>query len=332
VLIGQSTPTTAYPDTVFVGLCTTAAQANGGNLTGATTAVYTLQPAPPLPSRQVCSPLNGHLYEFVLAPGTTWDFAQADAESRGMNAHLATITSLEEDLFLHISRLERFPEESALKLNDREFWVGGFQIPVQYPDQHSTKDDWFWLNDEGPISGVNNGSTYANWKTWTQLEPNDSPTLYVEDNQENFLAIGRNDGFGWNDEGILANIAGYVIEYEDTTPPVITSVEASPNVLWPVSHKMAHITLTVSAADNCGPTVCKIVSISCNEPAIAPGSGQSSSDWQITGDLTVNLRAERAGSGNDRIYTITVACADMSGNTSTATVTVTVPHDQGKKK
>jgi len=43
------------------------------------------------------------------------------------------------------------------------------------------------------------------------------------------------------------------------------------------------------------------------------------------------LRAERSGLGTYRVYTITVACTDASGNTSTGTVTVKVPHDQAKK-
>jgi hypothetical protein len=120
------------------------------------------------------------------------------------------------------------------------------------------------------------------------------------------------------------------IKVVDTTPPTITSVAASPNVLWPPNHKMVPVKVTVSAADNCGATVTKVVSVSCNEPVIAPGSGQTSPDWQITGDLTVSLRAERSGPTNGRIYTISVQCTDTSGNISTATVAVTVPHDQGK--
>ena len=44
------------------------------------------------------------------------------------------------------------------------------------------------------------------------------------------------------------------------------------------------------------------------------------------------LRAERAGGGTGRVYTICVKCEDASGNIAEATVDVTVPHDQGKGK
>ena len=124
--------------------------------------------------------------------------------------------------------------------------------------------------------------------------------------------------------GALDPGAAYVFE-PDTTPPAITSASASPNTLWPPNHKMVPVTVTVAATDNSGdvPT-CQIVSVSSNEPINGLGDGNTAPDWQITGTLTVNLRAERSGKGTGRTYTITVACTDGFGNTSTAAVTVNV--------
>jgi hypothetical protein len=51
----------------------------------------------------------------------------------------------------------------------------------------------------------------------------------------------------------------------------------------------------------------------------------------VTGDLTVDLRAERNPHGKGRIYTVTVQCADESGNVSTATVEVKVPRHWSHK-
>jgi len=51
-------------------------------------------------------------------------------------------------------------------------------------------------------------------------------------------------------------------------------------------------------------------------------------DWDITGDLTVNLRAERSGTWGGRLYTIAVECEDTAGNTASKTTTVFVPHDK----
>ncbi len=112
---------------------------------------------------------------------------------------------------------------------------------------------------------------------------------------------------------------------EDTTPPVVTGISASPSVLSPANGKMVKVTVTVDATDDSGqaPT-CRIVDVTCNQSM----NGKKGPDWQITGDLTVNLRAKCSGA--ERIYTIHVECTDASGNTTAATVDVIVR--KSKKK
>ena len=71
---------------------------------------------------------------------------------------------------------------------------------------------------------------------------------------------------------------------------------------------MVAVKISISASDNCDPApVSRIVWITCNEQT-SPG------DIQITGDLTANLAASRDPAGNGRVYTITVATTDASGN------------------
>jgi putative hemolysin len=117
----------------------------------------------------------------------------------------------------------------------------------------------------------------------------------------------------------------------DTMPPSIASTTASPNELWPPNHKMVPVKVAVSVSDICDSTPsCHITSVSSNEPENGLGDGDTAPDWEITGALAVNLRAERSGRGSGRLYTINVKCTDGSGNNSTATVGVTVPHSAGK--
>lgn len=73
------------------------------------------------------------------------------------------------------------------------------------------------------------------------------------------------------------------------------------------------------------------MSVASSEAQNGLGDGDLDGDWQITGDLTVNLRAERSGKGSRRIYTITIACTDAAGNTSYSSVSVTVPKNQHGK-
>jgi len=119
----------------------------------------------------------------------------------------------------------------------------------------------------------------------------------------------------------------------DNQPPIIENLSADPDVLWPPNHKMVAVTLSVSVSDNCGGTpTCQILTVTGNEPVNGPGDGNTDPDWEITGDLTLNLRAERSGTGSGRVYTITVICTDAYGNSSTETVSVTVPHNKPKKE
>lgn len=123
------------------------------------------------------------------------------------------------------------------------------------------------------------------------------------------------------------------IEFDlDVAPPTVTSVSASPDTLWSPNHKMVDVTVTVAAEDDFGSAVnYSIIGVTSNEPILAPGSGNTAADWQITGDHTVQLRAERAGNGTGRVYTIQLAVYDSWGNSTPASVQVTVPHDQSGK-
>lgn len=108
------------------------------------------------------------------------------------------------------------------------------------------------------------------------------------------------------------------IRFGDTTPPVISSITATPNVLRPPNHRMVPVTIALVATDDTDPApTAKITGVTCNE--------QAPNSWLITGDLTLKLRADRWLRGTGRIYTITVQCTDASGNAATGTVTVTVP-------
>jgi HYR domain len=120
----------------------------------------------------------------------------------------------------------------------------------------------------------------------------------------------------------------FTVTVNDVEPPVIGSVTATPNVLWPPNHRMVPVTVVATATDNCDPSpACSITDVSSNEPVTGHGFGNFSPDWIITGAQTVDLRAERAGFGSGRIYSVTDTCTDGS-NQSSQIVTVTVPHNQ----
>jgi hypothetical protein len=135
------------------------------------------------------------------------------------------------------------------------------------------------------------------------------------------ITLTVNDGNGGHASDTV------VVNVLDTVAPTITSILASPSVLQPANHEMVPVVITVLATDRCDSSFrCQIVSVTSNEPVVGSGDGgDKSPDWEVTGDLTLNLRAERSGKGTGRIYTISVKCIDSSGNATTSSVTVTVP-------
>ena len=122
-----------------------------------------------------------------------------------------------------------------------------------------------------------------------------------------------------------------VVTVQDTTPPNL-SVSLSPNVLWPPNHKLVPITANISVSDNCDPSAhVALVSITSNEP-LQPGDIQAIGGGPVpfgTDVRSFQLRAERLGSGDGRVYTVTYRATDHSGNSRLVSATVSVPHDQG---
>jgi hypothetical protein len=116
------------------------------------------------------------------------------------------------------------------------------------------------------------------------------------------------------------------IVHRDTQPPGFKTLTASATMLWPPKHQMVAVSLDVALVDLLDPApTARIVGVSSNEPIDGEDDGNTSPDWVITGPLSVNLRAERSGTGTGRVYTIQVEAKDAAGNTTLQTVTVSVP-------
>lgn len=113
----------------------------------------------------------------------------------------------------------------------------------------------------------------------------------------------------------------------DVQPPTISGLTVTPGVIDDNNHKMVDVTVSYTSTDNSGnANVCSIT-VTSSEPQNGSGDGNTEADWEIVNANQVRLRAERAGNGTDRVYTITVTCVDAAGNSTSASTTVVVPHD-----
>jgi len=150
---------------------------------------------------------NGHFYEVVPDAGVTWLKAEQLAlglHFDGLQGHLATITSADEDGFVGTAVSEAAPSE---------YWLGGYQNPVTETDP--TKG-WTWVNGEGTFPGINGATGSDNgYSNWNSGEPND----YYGSASEQYLGINLGTIGGFNDEGALSLIGGYVVEFDPNTLP-----------------------------------------------------------------------------------------------------------------
>jgi Tol biopolymer transport system component len=164
--------------------------------------------------------------------------------------------------------------------------------------------------------------------TWSSRAPAWSPNgkyIYFTGIRPDMLSeqvyVMRSDG---SDQ---ARLTGAGVSAEATArrvrPPTMTSISATPSVLWPPDGRTVRVSVNVGVSDDSDPApACRITGVTSNESFLG--------GWQVTGALTVDLRAQRFGFGTGRVYTLTVVCTNSSELQSTATVNVTVPHDQRK--
>jgi hypothetical protein len=72
-----------------------------------------------------------------------------------------------------------------------------------------------------------------------------------------------------------------------------------------------------------------VTGIRQDEPVDTTGDGAFVPDGKGVGTSTAEVRAERAGNRNGRVYHVAFSAADGKGGTCTGDVTVAVPHSRG---
>jgi hypothetical protein len=134
--------------------------------------------------------------------------------------------------------------------------------------------------------------------------------------------------------GTLGRGAWTITSLRDLTdpPPIITLNQSIS--LWPPNHKYHTVTvaeMVQSVSDNCPISIDDVVieRVTSDEPDNSHGDGNTSDDIVIGADCrSVQLRAERAGTGDGRVYTVTLLLRDSVGAVTRADFEVSVPHSQ----
>lgn len=183
-------------------------------------------------------------------------------------------------------------------------------------------------------SGVCGGSGNNRTVTFASLASGASATVTLVANVNCSLANGATISntatvSSSTPDPVTNNNSAMVTTIASNPPPIITDASVNTSELWPPNHQMVEVTVNYNVTDNCGPLTSSL-SVSSNEPINGTGDGDEAPDWEIVDAHHVRLRAERAGNGSGRIYTVTITCTDSAGNSSNRSVTVRVPISQSE--
>ncbi|MFN0167969.1 MAG: hypothetical protein ACKV22_16210 [Bryobacteraceae bacterium] len=146
----------------------------------------------------------------------------------------------------------------------------------------------------------------------------------TQDTSGTTLTCSATNGVG------LSNSVSATIKI-DKTGPQISGLPAPGCTLWPANHKLVQVGV-VTASEIASGLASFSVTATSNEPENGLGDGDAAPDIVITGSglgpRTIQLRAERSGTGNGRVYSITATANDVAGNAVVVRATCAVPHDQ----
>ena len=137
--------------------------------------------------------------------------------------------------------------------------------------------------------------------------------------------------------GNAATAVTRTVIVRDTIAPTITLNGQTPS-MWPPNHKYHTFGVTnfvTGVTDSCDTTLgigsVVIEKVTSDEIENGNGDGNTLNDIVIAPDCkSVQLRSEREGGGNGRVYTIFFKVTDASGNVGTATAKVVVQHNPGE--
>jgi hypothetical protein len=114
-------------------------------------------------------------------------------------------------------------------------------------------------------------------------------------------------------------------------PPTCTTASPSVDVLWPPNHRFVRIEVLGVADPEGDPIVIAIDSIFQDEPVDGNGDGSFTPDGHGVGASTAEVRAERAGAGDGRVYHIGFTANDAHGGACSGELLVGVPKSRGRK-
>ncbi|MBV6422744.1 MAG: hypothetical protein NAOJABEB_00527 [Steroidobacteraceae bacterium] len=152
----------------------------------------------------------------------------------------------------------------------------------------------------------------------------DAPQSVVELNELNNCSFGEVEGY-------LSVVAPFEPGTITNAPPVCTNAAADPPLLWPPNHKLKVIEIAGVTDPDGDHVTLRISAITQDEPVNGLGDGDTAPDGFGVGTSQAQIRSERSGTANGRVYRIAFTGDDGKGETCTGAVSVGVPHDRSQQ-
>ena len=221
---------------------------------------------------------------------------------------------------LHVVRVEApgyLGKETSKKT------IPGMAVPVAFTLTQAA------VNEIPPYGSIRVLSTPEGAKVLVNGEDTETETTAeVERNAGEYRVSVTLEGYATPAERTVT-----VVPHETVTESFVLLPEPAPSLscLWPADHKFVDLSLLPVADAQGNPLVLAVKTITTDEATASDkgsGGAQHSPDAAIRGDTAFQLRAERSGTGNGRVYVVTFTETDSrTGEVSTGSVEICVPRD-----
>jgi hypothetical protein len=111
--------------------------------------------------------------------------------------------------------------------------------------------------------------------------------------------------------------------------PDCSSAQAAVARLWPPDHRLVPAEIVGVTDPDSDPVTITVTGVTQDEPPNREDVGSTCPDVEIANG-NAQVRAERSGTGNGRVYVISFTANDGRGGSCNGSVVVCVPHDQSR--
>ncbi|QYR20257.1 hypothetical protein KZ483_20835 [Paenibacillus sp. sptzw28] len=277
-------------------------------------------------------------YLNVNTPTFTWSFSDADAGD--VQRAYQVQGSIDNWQTTAIDTGQVLGTETSYKapaMQDNYNW----SIRVRTMDTRGTWSEWAYrklaVDTAAPTAKVEySTAAMTNQDVIATIEPNEQVTI-TNNNGASSYTFSQNGSFTFeliDKAGNTGTVVASVNNIDKTAPTLHVVLDKT--TLVPVNHQLETVNASLYSEDGMsGIDSVVLISITSNEPDDGLGNGDQPNDIQGadygTPDTSFMLRAERAGTGSGRVYTITYTATDKVGNKTTASATVTVPREKSSK-